>query len=114
MVAKDDIENLLIMLGAPLNLKGYAYTLEALFLLCQEDYFENHNLGDVYELVGISFGVSKESVYKDISRFFEHMRDNFIDYDATSRYIGFNRCENSNTLLRFRYRIKLGNEPKVF
>ena len=96
-IARTIIENTLIEIGMPTNIKGFKYIVDTVMLLSKPEW-KDPKWTALYYCVSQLNNCTACSVEKSIRTALRITRDNCIDYNLIEHYIGFANCENSNSL----------------
>lgn len=108
----DTIKNTLILIGMPIGLKGFKYTVDAILLLDKPEW-EMPKWTALYYAIGKLNHVSPSLVEAGIRNALKSTRDRNCDYKAIEKYIGFANCENSSSLNLLYTRIKQDECKKI-
>lgn len=97
---KYEIEQTLISIGMPTSIKGFTYIIDVMVILDMPEYYSNIKWTSIYSLIASMHNVSVKSVERNIRYALETTRNRNNDYDKIQAYLGFDNCENSNTLTK--------------
>lgn len=103
---KNKIEAALISMGTPLNLIGYNYIVDIVYLLDQPEWILP-KWNSLYYCVANLNNTTPSSVEKAIRTALRITRDRCNNYKNIEHYIGFENCENSNSLMMLHKMIKI-------
>jgi hypothetical protein len=103
MITREKIENVLIIMGMPVNIKGFAYIVECILFLEQEP---DVKITYLYYKVSQKYETTASRVERAIRHAFEIARNCKADYEMVEHYIGFMNCANAASLFMLRLRIK--------
>lgn len=99
------IEDTLVNIGMPTNIKGFTYIVSIVTLLDQPEWtFPKWSA--LYYCVGQLYNTTPASVEKAIRHALKTTRDRNSNYSAINKYIGFDNCENSNSLMLLYTKLK--------
>lgn len=97
-VNKSAIEAVLMKIGMPVSLKGFAYITDAILLLDSPDW-QAQKWTALYYKIGLMNNTTAARVEKAIRNAFAITRAQTDNYELTAHYIGMTNRENSNSLL---------------
>lgn len=106
---REKIEDALLRMGIPANIKGFAYITQAVLLIDSED-GENLSFGMIYSEIGRKFQGTRSQTERAIRHAFGIARDVRGDYDVVNHYIGFSNVSNSASLAQLYLMLKREEE----
>lgn len=104
-VNKSAIEAVLMKIGMPVSLKGFAYITDAVLLLDSPDW-QAQKWTALYYKIALLNHTTAARVEKAIRNAFAITRAQTDNYELTAHYIGMTNRENSNSLLFLYKQIK--------
>lgn len=103
---RQTIENVLMEIGMPVNLKGFTYITDAVMLLDTPEW-KNPKWTAMYYKIAAMNGDTPTRVERAIRSAFTSTRHRVANYDMIEHYIGFANCENSNSITYLYKNIKM-------
>lgn len=97
-VNKSAIEAVLMKIGMPVSLKGFAYITDAVLLLDSPDW-KAQKWTALYYKIAVMNNTTASRVEKAIRNAFTITRAQTENYELAAHYIGMTNRENSNSLL---------------
>lgn len=103
-ISKYNIEQVLLKIGVPTEVKGFSFITYAIMLLDRKEW-ENPQWCLLYYEVGKHFGTTQSKAERAIRHAFSVARTKG-NHDDVERYIGFDNCKNSSSLKTLYLNIK--------
>lgn len=91
------VENVLMEMGMPVNLKGFTYITDAVMLLDTPEWKNPKWTALYYKIASINKDTPAR-VERAIRSALASTRNRAWNYEMVDRYIGFKNCENSNSI----------------
>lgn len=98
----------LIDIGMPMNMRGFQYVVSAIELLDRPEW-KCPKWTALYNCIGNIYDVSGSLVESSIRNILKNVRNKNYNFEKIEYYIGFENCENSNSLLKLYNRLKSTN-----
>lgn len=95
MLSKEKVEEVLLKMGMPTNVKGFGYIVDSILIMGEES---NLKITYLYFKVAKLNNTTGQRVERAIRHAFEIVRGCRGDYDVVNYYIGFINCTNSASL----------------
>lgn len=109
MINRKYVEDVLLKLGIPANIKGFKYITDAVMLLDEEEW-RNPKYTALYYTIGKMNGSTATRTERAIRHAFSVARSCKGDYELVEHYIGFINCENSSSIASLYRTIKYETE----
>lgn len=103
MITREKVEDVLLKMGMPVNLKGFCYIRDSVLILDAE---KDIKITYLYFKLAKEYGTTAQRVERAIRHAFETVRNCKADFELVEHYIGFINCSNSASLSMLRMRIK--------
>lgn len=98
------IEDVLMEMGVPTNVKGFLYIADAVEILIEKQNVQITNF--LYPEIAKKHGTTPSRVERSIRHAFEIARSDKGNFDAVEQMIGFMNCTNSASLHSMALKIK--------
>lgn len=109
MINRKYVEDVLLKLGIPANIKGFKYITDAVMLLDEKEW-RNPKYTALYYTIGKLNGSTATRTERAIRHAFSVARSCKGDYELVEHYIGFINCENSSSIASLYRTIKYESE----
>ena len=113
MLSKEKVEEVLLKMGMPANVKGFGYIVDSILIMGEES---NLKITYLYFKVAKLNNTTGQRVERAIRHAFEIVRGCRGDYDVVNYYIGFITCTNSASLymltMKIQEEIQESSEPQ--
>ena len=113
MLSKEKVEEVLLKMGMPANVKGFGYIVDSILIMGEES---NLKITYLYFKVAKLNNTTGQRVERAIRHAFEIVRGCRGDYDVVNYYIGFINCTNSASLymltMKIQEEIQESSEPQ--
>ena len=97
MINRKYVEDVLLKMGIPANIKGFQYITDAVMLLDKKEWC-NPKYTALYYTIGKMNGSTATRTERAIRHAFSVARSCKGDYELVDHYIGFINCENSSSI----------------
>ncbi len=97
MISRKYVEDVLLKMGIPANIKGFKYITDAVMLLDEKEW-RNPKYTALYYTIGKINGSTATRTERAIRHAFSVARSCKGDYELVEHYIGFINCENSSSI----------------
>jgi len=103
------IEDVLIKMGMPIDIKGFRYIIDSIKIF-EKTGVDISVTKKLYTSIAKKNKVTPQSVERAIRYAFQTVRKQKYDYETINHYIGFANCNNSNSLRQLYLILKRNEE----